>query len=137
MNDFLNDFVFDAQHRVVAVYNADKVVQEVVLSLIRAIGDNVYFPEYGTNLDGIVGQNPGETDIEATVREQVVEQLTRLTQRQIQRVSIDPDFITPAEIIKRVTGLDVALVDGDTISVRIGLELLDGTQTNAEAEITR
>lgn len=133
----LNDFVFDSLNRLNLVYNADKVVQEVVLGLIRSIGDNIYFPEYGTNLDGIVGQNPGESDLENTIREQVVEQMLRLTQRQIQRVSIDPDFVTPSEIIKRITELTVDASEGDTVRIQVGIELLDGTKTNAEAEFTR
>ena len=124
---FLNDIVFDVLHRVRLVRHQHKVVQEVVLSLLRQRGNNPYFPNYGTNIEEIIGQNPGATDVENLIKEQVVTQLVRIRRRQMRIINMNPDAISPREVISQA-GVDVARNENspDVVDVTVSLLLLSG-----------
>jgi len=124
---YLNDIVFDTLNRIKLVRHQHKVVQEVVLSLLRQRGSNPFFPNYGTNLNEIIGESPGVTDMENLIREQVVGQLVRIRRRQKRIINLNPDAISPREVIAQA-GVEVRRDENspDVINVTVTLILLSG-----------
>ena len=130
----VDDLAFDKLARVVVLRHEQKVVQELTLAILRQIGSNPYYPNYGTTIAGLIGTNPAFVDVEGRVKEQVLRQITRLRQRQARRMNADPATVSPREIITSVDGIIVESPEPDRLQVTVSIGLLSGNKATVSAE---
>jgi len=99
-----NDIRLSPIGRLNIVFDLDKLIQQVIKSIITPQGKNEYFPMYGTQISNMIG----DKDLNGfTIRDEIIRQLMSIKRVQESIYQQTPFFFTAREILEDLIGVKV------------------------------
>lgn len=119
-----NDIYVTPRGKLAIVLGTDKLVQSVSKSVLSDRGANPYFPWYGTVIKDLISDNKQQNSF--VLRSEIIEQLSRLKDLQLEVEGLEPGYYDPAERLEDIVSIQ-ALTTGDPRAINLRVTVLART----------
>lgn len=125
-----NDIYLTPRGKLAIVLGTDKLVQSVSKSILTDRGVNPYFPWYGTVIKDLIANR---TQNAFVLRSEIIEQLSRLKELQIEVEGAEPGYYDPAERLEDIVSIQV-LPTSDPRAINLRVVVLARTLQQVQSK---
>lgn len=113
-----NDIYLTPRGKLAIVLGTDKLVQSVSKSVLSDRGANPYFPWYGTVIKDLIANNRQQNAF--VLRSEIIEQLSRLKELQMEVEGVEPGYYDPAERLEDIVSIQaLSTTDPRAVNLRV------------------